>query len=75
MGKPEGKKPFGRPRRRWKDNIEMHLQEVGLEHGLLGQVAGPCECDKGPLGSIKHGEFLDCLRIFQLRKKDTVALN
>jgi hypothetical protein len=29
MGKPEGKRPLGRPRRRWEDNIEMDLQEVG----------------------------------------------
>ena len=29
MGKPEGKRPMGRPRRRWEDNIEMDLQEVG----------------------------------------------
>ena len=28
MGKPEGKRPFGRPRRRWEDNIKMDLQEV-----------------------------------------------
>ena len=28
MGKPEGKKPPERPRRRWKDNIKMDLQEV-----------------------------------------------
>jgi len=27
--KPEGKRPLGRPRRRWEDNIKMHLQEVG----------------------------------------------
>ena len=27
--KPEGKRPLGRPRRRWKDNIKMDLQEVG----------------------------------------------
>jgi hypothetical protein len=27
--KPEGKRPLGRPRRRWEDNIEMDLQEVG----------------------------------------------
>jgi len=27
-GKPEGKKPLRRPRRRWEDNIEMELQEV-----------------------------------------------
>ena len=28
VGKPEGKRPLGRPRRRWKDNIKMDLQEV-----------------------------------------------
>jgi hypothetical protein len=29
VGKPEGKKPLGRPRRRWEDNVRMDLQEVG----------------------------------------------
>ena len=29
MGKPERKRPLGRPRRRWVDNIRMDLQEVG----------------------------------------------
>jgi hypothetical protein len=29
VGKPEGKRPLGRPRPRWEDNIEMDLQEVG----------------------------------------------
>jgi hypothetical protein len=29
VAKPEGKKPLGRPRCRWEDNIEMYLQEVG----------------------------------------------
>ena len=29
VGKPEGKRPLGRPRRRWVDNITMDLQEVG----------------------------------------------
>jgi hypothetical protein len=28
-GKPEGKRPLGRPRRRWEDNIKTNLQEVG----------------------------------------------
>jgi len=28
VGKPEGKRPLGRPRRRWQDNIKMDLQEV-----------------------------------------------
>ena len=33
VGKPEGKRPLGRPRRRWQDNIKMDLQEVG---GVMG---------------------------------------
>ena len=45
MGKPEGKRPPGRPKRRLEDNIKMDLQEVGWRHGLdcsgsgQGQVA------------------------------------
>ena len=30
VGKPEGKRPLGRPRRRWEDNIKMDLEEVGF---------------------------------------------
>jgi hypothetical protein len=32
VGKPEGKRPLGRPRRRWVDNIRMDIQEVGYGH-------------------------------------------
>jgi hypothetical protein len=35
-GKPEGKRPFGRPRRRWEDNITMNPQEVGC--GVMGWI-------------------------------------
>ena len=35
VGKREGKRPLGRPRRRWGDNIEMDLWVVILEIGLL----------------------------------------
>ena len=65
VGKPEGKRPLGRPRRRWEDNIMMDLQEVGCE-GMdwieLAQdrdMVGSCECGNEPSGSIKCGEFLD----------------
>jgi hypothetical protein len=34
VGKPEGKRPLGRPRHRWEDNTKMDLQEVG--EGLVG---------------------------------------
>jgi len=37
MGKPEGKRPLGRPRRRWEDNIKMNLQEVTCE-GVAGSI-------------------------------------
>jgi len=30
VGKPEGRRPLGRPRRRWEDNIKMDLHEVGF---------------------------------------------
>ena len=32
VGKPEGRKPLGRPRGRWRDNIRMDLQEVGCRY-------------------------------------------
>jgi hypothetical protein len=31
VGRPEGKRPLGRPRRRWEDNIKMDLREIGIE--------------------------------------------
>jgi hypothetical protein len=31
VGKPEGKRPLGRPRRRWVDNIKLNLGEVGSD--------------------------------------------
>jgi len=37
VGKPEGRRPLGRPRHRWKDNIKMHLQEVGC--GVMDWIA------------------------------------
>ena len=33
MGKPESKRPLGRPRRGWEDNIKMDLREVGCDAG------------------------------------------
>jgi hypothetical protein len=31
VGRPEDKRPLGRPRRRWEDNIRMDLKEIGIE--------------------------------------------
>ena len=36
MGESEGKRPLGRPRRRWEDNIKINLQEVGS--GSVGWI-------------------------------------
>jgi hypothetical protein len=50
VGKPEGKRPLRRPRRRWQDGIRMDLREIGLRGvdwiQLAGQgpVADCCEC-------------------------------
>ena len=39
VGKPQGKKPLGRQRHKWEDNIKMDLQEVGGGHGDWMDVA------------------------------------
>ena len=39
VGKPEGKRPLGRPRRRWEDNIKMNFQEVGGGCGYWMELA------------------------------------
>ena len=39
VGKPEGKRPLGRPRRRWENNIKMDLREVSCDPGDLIAVA------------------------------------
>jgi hypothetical protein len=31
VGRPEGRRPLGRPRRRWENNIKMDLREIGFE--------------------------------------------
>ena len=39
VGKTEGKRPLGRPRRRWDDNIKMDLEEVGRDCGDWVELA------------------------------------
>ena len=39
VGKPEGKRPLGRPRRRWEDNIKMDIQKVGGSRGVWMELA------------------------------------
>ena len=62
VGKPEGKRPLGRPRHRWEDNIKMDLQEVGGGCGDWMELAGTCEYGGEPLGSKNVGNFLTSCR-------------
>jgi hypothetical protein len=39
VGRPEGKRPLGRPRRRWEDNIKMNLREIGIDGANWIQLA------------------------------------
>jgi len=68
VGKPEGKRPLGRPRHKWEDNIKMDLQELGcggmdwIDMAQDRDMAGTCECGNEPSGSVKCGECLDLLK-------------
>jgi hypothetical protein len=66
VGKPEGKRPLGRPRRRWVDNIRMDLGEVGWGDvdwiGLAQdkeQAESSCELGLEPPGSMKFWETIE----------------
>ena len=65
VGKPEGKRPIGRPRRRWDDNIKMHLQEVGGGCGDWKELAQGRDRWRALVSTVmnlqvsKEGEFLD----------------
>ena len=66
LGKPEEKRPLGRPRRRWEDNIKKDLQEVGGGCGdwmELDQDRDRCwalvSTVRNLFGFRKCGEFLD----------------
>jgi hypothetical protein len=51
VGKPEGKRPLGRPRHRWENGIRMDLREIGLGGVDWIRLAGCCECGDESLGS------------------------
>jgi hypothetical protein len=75
VGNPEGKRPLGRPRRRWVDNIKIDLRDRmgwwGLDRSGSGSrpVEGSCEGGNEPSGSIKRWEVLEWLHNWQLLKK------
>jgi hypothetical protein len=60
VGKPEGKRPLGRPRHRWVDNVGMDLGEVGWgDVDWIGLVESSCEFGFEPSGSMKCWETIE----------------
>ena len=57
VGKPEGKRPLGRPRRRWEDNIKMDLQEVGGSCGNWMELAQDRERWKALVSTVMNFRF------------------
>ena len=54
MGKPEGKRPLGRPRRRWEDNIKINLQEVVGSRGDLMELAQDRDGWRALVGTVRN---------------------
>jgi hypothetical protein len=54
VGKPEGKRPLGRPRRRWDDNIKMDLQEVGEGRGDWMELAQDRDGWQSLVGTVRN---------------------
>ena len=53
IGKPEGKRLLGRPRRRWEDNIKMELQEVGGGFGDWMELAQDRDRWRALVGTVR----------------------
>ena len=53
VGKPEGRRPLGRPGRRWEDNIKMDLQEVGVGRGDWMELAQERDRRRELVGTVR----------------------
>jgi hypothetical protein len=75
VGRSEGKRPLGRPERRWEDNIKMDLREMRIDEANWIQLAQNrvhwrfCEHGGEPSGWIKKAGFFDKLSDYQLFKE------
>ena len=54
VGKPEGKRPLGRPRSRWEDNIKMDLREMGGSCGDWMELAQDRERWRALVGTVRN---------------------
>ena len=54
IGKPEGKRPLGRPRRRWEDNIKMDFREVGGGGGDWIELAQDRDRWRAFVGTVRN---------------------
>jgi hypothetical protein len=54
VGKPEGRRPLGRPRHRWEDNIKMGLGEIGF--GYVNWIHLAQDWDRWWVSSCEHGD-------------------
>jgi hypothetical protein len=54
VGKPEGKRPLGKPRHRWEDNIKMNIQEVGRSLGNWMELAQDRDRWRALVGTVRN---------------------
>jgi hypothetical protein len=57
VGRPKGKRPLGRPRRRWEDNINMYLREIGIDGANWIQL---------PQGTVQWRAFVNTVMNFRV---------
>jgi hypothetical protein len=73
VGKPEGKRPLGRSRRRWVDNIKMDLREIGWDGMDWIEVAQDRDQWRALVNTVMNlrvpGEFPEWLHNWQLLRK------
>jgi hypothetical protein len=77
VGKAEGKRPLGRPRRKWEDNIKMDVQEVGGGRGDWMELTQDRDRWRALLSTVKFhkmgGISWLAAKTDQLLKKDSAA--
>jgi hypothetical protein len=77
VGRPKGKRPLGRPRRRWEDNFKMDLQEVGVGRGDWMELAQDRDRWRALVGTVRNfrvpymqGNFLTSCKVYWLASQE-----